>query len=777
MNAPFYKEVLKTQNPLFNNGNYANPHSNPHPTRFPQFYSVLDSSSNSNLNVGSNFNNGSTSGLYQSISNVNAEMMNNSDLSEFLKKDTIIVSDLEGTAPTKLLDEIMESGKQVLYLGDLCDYTYNTTFDPNIEKTIKTENLCMLRLMKHFVDKQDSEHGATRWILGNRDLNKIKLRHLLRFSDNKPYWKKQEELYVQISQIKHTKTTKKTHKKLKKPSHLDEILNLAIELIKYNSKNSSDWALNGNDFKRFAPFWNKYTTDENGHLKENPNYKNKWDSNDLQTDTLYQRFLLIFGEDPKEGTMSAANTLSRLPEEYGFTLKELMKTSLQIKENNIIQNTINYIMNELRSALVFIIYMRMLDGTLQRSGNYDGYLYQYLLNGLCANYAYKNYDLYLFSHAGLTMDFFKSENSEKPEAFELLENINPTQQGGSNKLDKIKLFNNSVYDKVKQILEHDYSSNLDESLIQIILAISSPAYQNTDEVLKQLKYLSPVSVLPIDSPVNEDLSELNLNGNVINIFGHTTKGFGYTFSNVYKTVIASSISTQHHKMEQNTLFQMPSKNAEVIVNSHSVPYNSSTVFVNSFKVPQNSPAVATPEHVVPLNTNVYSKDPTNTYVITTDFSNGIMKSDILESSQYNKNNLLLTINFSHVNPLYLTGSLIFSKKLTTSTKSTDIKGTSFLSNMSDVSEVKQISYNSKFGLEYLKYYEEYLFNGKATLTCRVFNSGSRIYENVHIYSNVKTPANKILYLENLEKNSKRTKKFGKRFLSRLRTIKNLYKRT
>ena len=137
MNAPFYKEVLKKQNPLFNNGNYANPHSNPHPTRFPQFYSVLDSSSNSNLNVGSNFNNGSTSGLYQSISNVNAEMMNNSDLSEFLKKDTIIVSDLEGTAPTKLLDEIMESGKQVLYLGDLCDYTYNTTFDPNIEKPLK----------------------------------------------------------------------------------------------------------------------------------------------------------------------------------------------------------------------------------------------------------------------------------------------------------------------------------------------------------------------------------------------------------------------------------------------------------------------------------------------------------------------------------------------------------------------------------------------------------------------------------------------------------------
>ena len=177
---PFYSKLLHitnhnkytTENPLFNgNGNGTQVTTEP-------FYSVfLEGQSSSSSNSNSN-------------SNVSDEMMNNSDLSEFLKKDTIIVSDLEGTAPTKLLDEIMKRSKQVLYLGDLCDYTY---FETNISKNLKTENLCMLRLMKHFVDKQDSKHGTTRWILGNRDLNKIKLRHLLRFKDNFIYWKDEND--------------------------------------------------------------------------------------------------------------------------------------------------------------------------------------------------------------------------------------------------------------------------------------------------------------------------------------------------------------------------------------------------------------------------------------------------------------------------------------------------------------------------------------------------------------------------------------------------------
>ena len=119
-----------------------------------------------------------------SIANTNRKALSG-DLTHFLSKETIIVSDLEGVAPTPQINPIMEGDKQVLYLGDLCDYTYNS----EIKDTIKKENLCMLRLMKHFVDHQNSKTGATRWILGNRDLNKIKLKHLLRMNNNSTYWK------------------------------------------------------------------------------------------------------------------------------------------------------------------------------------------------------------------------------------------------------------------------------------------------------------------------------------------------------------------------------------------------------------------------------------------------------------------------------------------------------------------------------------------------------------------------------------------------------------
>lgn len=741
-----YKNTTLKQNPLYN-GNDPNPHLNS--TKSPPFYSVFGSS-NSNSNVGSNFNNGS--GLYQSISNVNAEMMNNSDLSEFLKNDTIIVSDLEGTAPTKLLNEIMESDKQVLYLGDLCDYTY---YEPNISKNLKAENLCMLRLMKHFVDKQNSEHGATRWILGNRDLNKIKLRHLLRFSNNSTYWKETDNNepkyipynpnnpYIPYNPIiqKHTDNLHSTL-----TLNLDTVLQLAIKLIDNNTKDKNKstkqyiplWAVNNDDFKMYSPFWNS----------GNDVYLEKWIKNKLTTDTLYKRFLLIFGRDPNEGTMSAGNTLNKLPEEYGFSMDKLNETA---KSKNVD-------LNELLSALVFIIYMRLLDKDLYHKyetddtcNKYDGCLYYYLVNGACANYAYSNNDLYLFSHAGLTMDFFKNNNLITPEAFNILANLskkdwtnikNPYSKlkGGAinTKVDDIiKKFNETVSKKIKYILDKD--SNLHGDiiyyLIQGLLAISTSAYQNPN--LTELRHLSPVCLLPKDSPIKEDLSSLNKLGSVVNVFGHTTKGFGYTFSKVKKEHLipfntSNNISVKRHLTDTGHL--MPFNTSQFINKGYSVPFN-------------------TTKYVVPELTS---------YVITTDFSNGIMKSDLLYQKHYNNNNLLLTMKLGTEKPFHLHGSLTFSDKLTKSSihyneysnpKTINILDKSaFISNIDTINNVKKLNYDYRFNLTNFMYDPQCLFNGIGSINTAVTsnlnnNEFSTPNNKMNIYSLLKSDQDKLLILE------------------------------
>ena len=493
------------------------------------------------------------------------------DLSIFLLKETIIVSDLEGVAPTKQIDSIMKSGKQVLYLGDLCDYTY----PDELKDTVKPENLCMLRLMKHFVAKQDSEHGATRWILGNRDLNKIKLRHLLRLSDNSTYWKHRLN-------------------KPNKEKHCEQILNLAVELVNNNIQNNIQtpidktneefvegensipnetrnnfmslnsylnnadkekankayWAVNGNDFKAFAPYWNT-------SIKS---YKDKWNNKykTIRTYTLKQRFDIIFGADPAIGTMSAQNTLYELPREYGITDEMIDEIK---KQKNVSDD-------ELRSALVFIIYMRLLDKSLYKAGNggeFDGYLYQYLSNGSCVNYAKHNNDLYLFSHAGMKLNFFMNSNT----SLEYLSKITKDQwskdiiqSGGVHDYSyksKIVHFNSQVINLIKYILEFDYKTNVDiYTHIQVLGAIAVPAYKNKklNELLNPvgvLAGLSPVSLLISDNQDKADLSWLNPSGNVINVFGHITYGLGYTFNKVADKSFVITTDFSNYFMKSKSL--------------------------------------------------------------------------------------------------------------------------------------------------------------------------------------------------------------------------------
>ena len=654
------------------------------------------------------------------------------NLTHFLNKETIIVSDLEGVAPTSQINPIMKGDKQVLYLGDLCDYTYNLVNvdgkdkilrDPEIPEIpeipvipVKQENLCMLRLMKHFVDHQNSETGATRWILGNRELNKIKLKHLLRMNDNSTYWK---------------------NKATDKNSNALNVLQLAKNLVDQNNtliekRNSFQkttleyeesilWAVDGNDFKDFSPYWNN----------SNTAYKPRWLDSDIETKTLKQRFDIIFGLDPSVGTMSAQNTLYELPREYG--IDDDMITDIEA--------------DELRSALVFIIYMRLLDDSLYKdknAGEYDGYLYQYLVYGSCVNYAYKSTttgnDLYLFSHAGMKLNFFIDDNT----ILDYLSNITDTQwkteiigqtkQSGGNLYDndvkKIEKFNTQVINLIKIILDYDYIgyefskyakdhklkhasilhqipelhkgytnaknlehrgkafTNLSENAsilylyIQMLGAVAVPAYSNTnlnDLILKEANFgfkenfmgLSPVSITPADTLTNEDLSSLNANGNVINVFGHTTFGFGYTFNKVGK----------------------------------------------------------------------------KSFLITTDFSNGFMKTSLLDGKQYNYNYLLLLFKFNSDKIFYLDGNIYYDTNNFKEYTEGEIKGNVYKNNaVYNMSNL--FVYNYEFNLDDFPNpsdkYERY--NGEICKDEYRFNFNSKCNNGIKLYTKT-NGVSKLLYLD------------------------------
>ena len=374
--------------------------------------------------------------------------------------------------------------------------------------------------------------------------------------------------------------------------------------------------------------------------------------------------------------MSAQNTLYELPREYG--IDDDMITDIEA--------------DELRSALVFIIYMRLLDDSLYKdknAGEYDGYLYQYLVYGSCVNYAYhlngdKN-DLYLFSHAGMKLYFIEHDNT----ILDYLSKISlltwnsisksSVQSGGAvTYKDKVKKCNTQVNELIKYILNYNYYDNFDnfEQNLQKIIAISVPAYQNSNLLFRifqtvesskiketnttvrhnlkkysnsfrsgplllgsgssgskdmlnitKLQDLFPI-MSPIDAPMKEDLSSLNPNGRVINVFGHTPMGFGYTFS---KTGDSDNSSL----------------------------------------------------------------------VITTDFSNGFMKSNLLRD--YDTNYLLLSLNLNkREEQFHLYGDLKYSDKLTQNDNRNIYKFQKFESkyfNNTDFNMNNEFYYNYRFNLD------------------------------------------------------------------------------
>ena len=118
-----------------------------------------------------------------------------SDITSFIQShnDILIVSDLEGLNPATQINKITEhlsgsvEGKTngIIYNGDLVDYTTAPNSPPE-KISINADNLCILKLLKLLVNGMES--GNAKCMIGNRELNKIKLLSLIQIQNNSKWW-------------------------------------------------------------------------------------------------------------------------------------------------------------------------------------------------------------------------------------------------------------------------------------------------------------------------------------------------------------------------------------------------------------------------------------------------------------------------------------------------------------------------------------------------------------------------------------------------------------
>jgi len=115
----------------------------------------------------------------------------------FLKKGNVmIISDIEGYTPntqiTKILDHL-KNGNNLIYNGDVLDYTYN-----GADRNNTPEKLCALTLLYHLVEGM--KKGNVKCQIGNRELNKIKLLLTNLFLDENRKWWTEGDTILKIAQ-------------------------------------------------------------------------------------------------------------------------------------------------------------------------------------------------------------------------------------------------------------------------------------------------------------------------------------------------------------------------------------------------------------------------------------------------------------------------------------------------------------------------------------------------------------------------------------------------
>ena len=483
------------------------------------------------------------------------ENIENQDITDFIKKhnDILIISDIEGLSSTTQIDKIMKhlttninSKNGIIYNGDVIDNTITgNNKDPYISTNdMPVENLCSLKLLELLVQNMDENATHAKCMIGNRDLNKIKMLALNQAQDDSRWWV--------------NGTT---------------ILDIAEQLVKNTDtleKYNAFWKIT--NMQPFNPFWapNRTLLNENW-FGNSPKISQK-------PTTLEDRFYIIFGVDTAQGTISAQNNIACIAKELGLNLDTKDSSYLDVSPspspiNTKIENKRNE-KHELDAAIAFTVFARLLDKQLSESNsklikavitkskiwndkfdNLDGYLYKYLTMAKCASYAEINNKILLFAHGGITSEFITSKNT----GIDILNKITTEKWqnvstkapvvalvGGGNKIfEKIddfcaiykKAFNElykSQDSSFTKINDNDIYPSL---VLQVLNSICTPA--DNHPLIKELHYDTKLSPIQVSSPMTTDLINACIQGNcvgngkqIINIFSHIPQGIGYTFGSL-----------------------------------------------------------------------------------------------------------------------------------------------------------------------------------------------------------------------------------------------------
>lgn len=444
-----------------------------------------------------------------------------------------IVSDTEGFNPKTQIEKIMAAEK-LIYLGDLLDYTTNYNTNKVEPSSVAKENLCSLKLLQHF-----NNNPHVKSVLGNREFNKVKFWPLLQINNkgSSVNWWKPDNNNNNI---------------------LDIAMNLCAVLKPCSEGSEYKWAIE--NLQSFCPFW-RY----NKSIKDNQDFKwkfeQRWGINESNNGTvipktLYERYEYLFGADPPPsnadpiGTIGAQNTHLCLPRELGYTDEKLTE---------IVTNKQIISIDELRAAIVFTVYARMLDISLyedkkdKKHGiNYsndqsndlylDGVLANYLVKTPCVGYIDGLKGFYLFAHGGISLEFINKDvvslfNEIKSVFIEndhnLCKHRKFSQSGGNiiqyaDFINKINKFNEEV-SKLMLILLNDPTLiyNIAQNALNVLITLCVPE----NDIIKTSGYTPKMSPIVSGLPIQVDiLKNVNTGGkDVYTFFGHIPNGCGYGF--------------------------------------------------------------------------------------------------------------------------------------------------------------------------------------------------------------------------------------------------------
>ena len=454
-----------------------------------------------------------------------------------------IISDPEGYDIKQLSQNNEKTIDTIIILGDLLDSTFvlppnfdnldNLDIQSKINNIYKPKSYNIRNLA--FVNNNNNIVAA----LGNRDLNKLKLRKLLEFK-----YKTNESLF-QFEIINKT---------------FVDLVNKLIE--ECNKENNNYWSISSlNDKNMFSPFWKKERSEF--FIKTHFNTANNNKNINHFPNKCIDRFDRIFGMDGTVGTMSAPNLLYTIPLELkeldfiSFDVEKLIKLIENFKQNKLNEKNTEIIDAENKLAACVLVFFKiaLINTDLNNAHltkqniNLVSLLAKYLKSDRTFVCAYKEFDnnnrIALFSHGGIThsflnYDYYNFKTNLIAKVWNLINKPQPKPTSGGYLGETNNIIDVNTLKKKINTFNAMYKKN-----IEICLTEETQSPPMTDNLLFILCTTAPVKLVPnpnlnSNSEFNSSIHSPVLPGLIIireeqfliqdhityNFFGHYPSGNG-----------------------------------------------------------------------------------------------------------------------------------------------------------------------------------------------------------------------------------------------------------